>query len=305
MDDDYYRFEDIDKLERKIALVTGANSGIGLEVTKKLISKGVTVIMACRNLTSATEAKEELLEEFPSGKIEILSLNLSSIDSIYQFSSNVEKRYDRIDFLINNAGIMIPPFQVVYDDVESQLGVNYLSHFLLTHLLFPLIENAPEGRIVQLSSIAHKRGDCHWNQYNRPNKYDAIKAYGQSKLACLVFAYELQRRLTQKRSHVKSFAAHPGVSSTNLFNHIGGVRKLFLLLFGHFIFQDAERGAEPILRAILDSYIAPGSYLGPKNFREFRGAPVVVDSSKRSKEAKAALDLWRWSEEKLGIKFFA
>ncbi|QZT37443.1 SDR family NAD(P)-dependent oxidoreductase [Halosquirtibacter xylanolyticus] len=303
MDDDYFDYESTIDLNRKVALITGANSGLGLETSKVLAQKGATVIMACRNLKKAAKAKNEIIEDLPDAKIEIMPLDLSSRRSIEEFVPKVEKKYDTIDFLVNNAGIMMPPLDLQYEDVESQLAVNYLSHFLLTSLLFPMIENAPEGRIIQLSSIAHRWGDTRWNYYNSKSTYDKKKAYGQSKLACLMFAYELQRRLSRSRSHVKSYAAHPGASSTNLFQYVSPIQRPFIRLLERFLFQDAEDGSMPTLRALLDPYLNPGSFVGPDGFKELKGEPTVVDSSRISKDPVAALKLWEWTEKKLNTTF--
>jgi len=303
MDDDYFDYETTVDLERKVAFVTGANSGLGFETSKMLASKNATVIMACRNLEKGNEAKKRILDEYPEADIKVVYLDLSSKESIYNLLPFLKKKIDTIDFLVNNAGVMMPPFALVEGNMESQLGINFLSHFLLTYLLFPLIENSPEGRIVNLSSIAHRWGDVNWNAYNTPATYDRKKCYGQSKLACLIFAYELQRRLTAEQSHVKSFAAHPGASSTNLFQFVAPWQRPFMHIIERFFFQDATDGAMSTMRALLDPYLVPGSFIGPSGFRELKGDPVVVSSNPISKDPINGTKLWEWSEKQLGIKF--
>ena len=201
-------------------MVTGANIGLGYETALALAGKGCTVVLACRNAAKADAARAAILAQHPKARIECLTLDLGSLKSVRAFAAAYKKRHATLDLLINNAGIMMPPYTLSEDGFESQLAANYLGHFALTGLLLPLINKTPNARIVSLSSLAHKWSGIRFHDLNATRRYDKRLAYGQSKLACLMFAYELQRRLTKAGCATLSVAAHPGVSATNLFQHL-------------------------------------------------------------------------------------
>ena len=286
----------------KIAIITGANTGLGLETTKAFAENNIEVVMACRNESKAEKAKAEILDEIPEAQLTILHLDLSSLDAVRSFAEKFKSEYDRLDILVNNAGLMIPPYGKTKDGFELQFGINYLGHFLLTGLLLEPLKNAAEARVVSLSSLAHKWGDIYFEDLQFENHYDKQKAYGQSKLACLMFAYELDRRLKAQELSVKSFAAHPGLSRTNLFRHLTGVMKL-LTPFVYPFTQSAKSGAQPQIKAALDKKLVGGEYLGPSGFQEYSGKPKVVGSNAISKDKEKAKRLWKVSEELCNFQY--
>jgi len=287
----------------RIAIVTGANIGLGYETALGLAEKGCTVVLACRDAAKAEAAKVGILAKCPKALIECMALDLGSLKSVRKFAEGYLQRYTKLDLLINNAGIMMPPFALSEDGFESQLATNYLGHFALTGQLLPLITKTPNSRIVSLSSLAHKWGgtirfdDLHFKRH-----YDKRLAYAQSKLACLMFAYELQRRLTRAGHTTLSVAAHPGVSSTNLFQHLPKIVHVFAPLTA-LVFQSAQSGAQPTLYAALGDDIQGGDYCGPQSMGEMRGDPVKVGSSRGSRDEEVAGKLWAVSEEMTGVRF--
>ena len=286
----------------KIAIITGANTGLGLETTKAFAERNIEVVMACRNESKAKKAKTEILNEVPEAQLTILPLDLSSLDTVRNFAEKFKSEYDRLDILVNNAGLMIPPYGTTKDGFELQFGINYLGHFLLTGLLLEPLKNAAEARVISLSSLAHKWGDIYFEDLQFENHYDKQKAYGQSKLACLMFAYELDRRLKAQQLSVKSLAAHPGLSRTNLFRHLTGMMNLFTPFVYPFT-QSAKSGAQPQIKAALDEKLAGGEYLGPSGFQEYSGKPKVVDSNGISKDKEKAKRLWKISEELCNFQY--
>lgn len=286
----------------KIAVITGANTGLGLETTKAFAERNIEVVMACRNESKAEKAKAEILNEVPEAQLTILPLDLSSLDTVRNFAEKFKSEYDRLDILVNNAGLMIPPYGTTKDGFELQFGINYLGHFLLTGLLLEPLKNAAEARVISLSSLAHKWGDIYFEDLQFENHYDKQKAYGQSKLACLMFAYELDRRLKAQQLSVKSLAAHPGLSRTNLFRHLTGMMNLFTPFVYPFT-QSAKSGAQPQIKAALDEKLAGGEYLGPSGFQEYSGKPKVVDSNGISKDKEKAKRLWKISEELCNFQY--
>ena len=286
----------------KIAIITGANTGLGLETTKAFAKRNIEVVMACRNESKAEKAKAEILNEVPKAQLKILPLDLSSLDAVRSFAEKFKSEYNSLDILVNNAGLMIPPYGKTKDGFELQFGINYLGHFLLTGLLLEPLKNAAEARVVSLSSLAHKWGDIYFEDLQFENNYDKQKAYGQSKLACLMFAYELDRRLKAQQLSVKSLAAHPGLSRTNLFRHLTGMMKL-LTPFVYPFTQSAKSGAQPEIKAALDEKLAGGEYLGPSGFQEYSGKPKVVGSNAISNDKEKAKRLWEISEELCNFQY--
>ena len=209
--------DQIETKKGKIAIVTGANSGLGKEITIGLVKKEIKVIMACRNLKKAKSAKLEIIKTIPTADIEIMNLDLNRLTSVRSFAKSFCDQHNQLNLLIENAGIMGPPFAKTEDGFESQMGVNYFSHFLLTNLLMTTLNNTEGARIATTSSIAHENGQIDFDNLNSENSYSKMETYSQSKLACLMFAYELQRRLEESGSKVIAVSAHPGVSKTNLF----------------------------------------------------------------------------------------
>lgn len=297
---------DISSLKGKVIIVTGGNSGLGYESVKAFAEKGAEVIMACRSLEKGAKAKAELDHGYPSAKIIVKQLDLMDLSSIMEFAKDINKSYDQIDVLLNNAGIMMTPYQFTKDGFESQFGTNHLGHFALTGLLFDLIVKTPDSRIVNVSSLAHKKGKIHFDDllFDDGKSYDPMESYRQSKMANLLFTYELQRRLEKAGSKTITAAAHPGVSITNLANHLEGklMYKVFMLFSG-FITHPPSQGALPQIRASVDPEVQGGTYYGPDRMGEMKGDPVLVESTKPSHDPDDAKRLWEISEQMTGVKF--
>jgi len=287
----------------KIAIITGANTGLGLESTKAFVAEGIQVVMACRDLEKAEKAKQEIETEYKNAQLKLMKLNLASLDSVRRFAEEFKLQYSHLDILLNNAGVMIPPYQKTEDGFELQFGVNFLGHFLLTGLLLESLEKSKIGaRVVNLSSLAHKWGDIYFNDLQFEKKYDKENAYGQSKLACLMFTYELDRRLKKNQKNIKSLAAHPGLSRTNLFRHLTGFFKI-IIPFVYPFTQSAKQGAQTEIFAALDKTLSGGEYIGPNGFQEYSGKPKIVNSNRISKDEEKARKLWEVSEKLTGINF--
>lgn len=294
-----WNFESLPVQNGRTAIVTGANVGLGYETALALAGKGFEVIIAARNQQKAEKAVESIKQKYSQASVKYLHLNLSSLKSVRHFADEYLTMHQKLDLLINNAGIMMPPYSLTEDGFESQFGTNYLGHFLLTGLLLPAMNNISNSRIVSLSSMAHKPGIIQFNDLNFAKNYNKIKAYSQSKLACLMFAYELNRKLKKSGSCTLSVAAHPGVSSTNLGNNLSPVLRYFFPKIG----QPAEAGAMPILMAALENAATGGEYYGPDGFMELRGNPTIVGSSRLSKNIEVAEKLWQVSEKFVGFRF--
>lgn len=277
----------------RIAIVTGANSGIGYEVALAFAKKDMTVILACRDLKKAEEAKNEILSVYSQAKVKPMKVDLASLSEIKQFVSHFRSHFDKLDLLINNAGIMMSPYKVTEDGFENQLATNYIGHFALTGLLLPLLTKASGSRVITLSSLSYKWAKIDFEDLHAQKHYSKKKAYGQSKRACLIFAYELQRRLTQAGHDTKSMAAHPGLSQTDLDRYFPKLIRPLGALF----LQNPANGALPVLYAALEENMKGGEYTGPDGFQEMRGNPEVVDSDAYSKDQEVADRLWKVSEE--------
>lgn len=283
----------------KIAIVTGANSGIGYETTRVLAQRGATVIMACRNMNKANTAAAKIRGLNPDGQLVVMQLDLADLKSVTDFVDQFTLEYDQLHLLINNAGIMIPPYGTTKQGFESQFGTNHLGHFALTAQLNDILNNTPNARIVNVSSIAHRFGEIDFADLNwQTKKYDAMGAYGQSKLANLLFTYELQRRLAQSASTTIAVAAHPGYTATNLQGDTQ-VMNLANRLFA----QAQPMGALPTLYAATARDISGGEYVGPSGLFELGGNPQVVVSNERSHNMGDAQRLWDESERLTGIEF--
>lgn len=287
----------------KTAIVTGANIGLGYETTLVLSQKHFHVIMACRNMKKAQLAKENIIKINPSASLEIMILDLNSLESVREFADTFNANHNKLDLLINNAGIMIPPFGKTEDGFESQMGVNYFSHFLLTGLLLPIMENTNDARIISLSSIAHKNAKINFDNLNSEKSYKKMEAYGQSKLACLMFAYELDRKLKKSGSKVKSIAAHPGVSNTDLGRHVPKFLYTIFLPLISLMSHSPGNAALPTLYAALGDGLEGGMYIGPTGFNEMKGKPGIVKSTKLSHNLDIAKKLWEVSEKLTHINY--
>lgn len=298
---------DIGEQTGRTFVVTGANSGIGLEAVRVLAARGARVVMACRNLDKAERARGEVLAATPSADLRIEALDLADLDSVRSFAERVLQTCPTIDVLINNAGIMAIPRRETAQGFEMQLGTNHLGHFALTGLLFDrLHENG--RRVVTIASQAHRMGRMHFDDLQLVAGYGEWRAYGQSKLANLLFAFEMDRRLRARGARLISVAAHPGYADTDL-QHVGPRTKGNALLgklmgtFNRLAAQSAADGALPTLRAAVDPDVQGGDYFGPEGFMETAGPPVKVRASARAMDPDAAARLWEVSQELTGISF--
>ncbi len=286
-------------MSQKVAIITGANAGLGFEESKHLAKLGYRLVMACRDLEKGMQAKKELLKKYPGTVIDVLELDLSKQKSVSAFADLIRQDYQSLDLLINNAGIMMTPYKKTEDGFENQLATNYLGHFSLTGYLLPLLKSTENSRVVSLSSLAHRWSGVRFDDPNFKKGYDKKEAYGQSKLACLVFAYELDRKFKAAGYPTISTAAHPGISNTNLF----GSMPMFMKLLSPIVGQPAENGAKPILHAALSQDLKGGEYVGPDGFNEWRGDAKIVNSNPASKNKETAKRLWDLSEELTGVKY--
>jgi NAD(P)-dependent dehydrogenase (short-subunit alcohol dehydrogenase family) len=286
-------------LNGKVIIITGATSGLGKEATQVLAEKNATIIMAVRNVSKAETIKNEILKQHPKANIETLQLDLSSLDSIKQFSNEVINKFDRLDVLINNAGVMMCPFSKTQDGFEIQMGTNHLGPFALTGQLMPLLKKTKDSRIVSTSSIAHTQGNIDFSDLNwEKRKYKTSNAYGDSKLANLYFTYQLVEKLKNDPSNPTVLAAHPGWTKTDLQRH----STIFSFL-NPFFSQGVKMGVLPTLRAAFDPDAQSGNYFGPAGFMEMKGYPVKVKSNKLSRNFDLAKKLWNMSEELTGVKY--
>jgi NAD(P)-dependent dehydrogenase (short-subunit alcohol dehydrogenase family) len=296
----------------KTILVTGANSGLGFEATKAFAANGATVIMACRSIDRGQQAAIELRDSVgdTGATLDVRECDLASLDSIASFATGVEQDYDAIDTLCNNAGVMAIPRQETEDGFEKQLGVNHLGHFALTGHLLKLIVGADgESRIVTHSSGAHESGEMDFDDLHRERSYGKWGAYGQSKLANLLFAYGLHRRLEAADiTETLSVACHPGYAATNLQyrgpQQEGSTLRLGLMKVANTVVgQSAQKGALPLLYASTAPDVQGGDYYGPGGFMSMRGAPEKQSSSDASYDEQSANRLWNVSEELTDITY--
>lgn len=303
---------DIPELSGSTIVVTGANSGLGFEATKAFAEAGADVVMACRSTDRGTQARREIEAHDPAGDLHVRKCDLGDLESVESFAEGIHEEYDAIDVLCNNAGVMAVPRQETADGFELQIGVNHLGHFALTgHLLDLVVAAGGESRIVTQSSGVHERGEMDFEDLQGERSYDKWDAYGQSKLANVLFAYELQRRLTAADlDDVISVACHPGYAATNLQMRTGRESGSRLVLGGMKIAnallgQSAADGALPILYAAIEPGVAGGSYIGPGGFMNMRGAPKPQRSSDRSYDQRSAERLWNVSSDLTGVEYEA
>ncbi|MGC2162706.1 MAG: oxidoreductase [Silvibacterium sp.] len=299
---------DIPSQTGKLAIVTGANSGVGFHAAKELARAGAQVILACRNSQKAAAALRSILSEIPSALLEVAELNLASLASIRAFTEKFLAQQRSLDLLINNAGVMaLPDRQLTADGFELQFGTNHLGHFALTGLLLPAIFAAPAPRIVTVSSIAHHGGKIRFNDLQWTRGYKPWPAYRQSKLSNLYFAFELDRRLRAAHPAIASIAVHPGISRTNLFKAGPGQKKnlvgIVVPLVTSFIAQSDAQGALPTLYGATAPQALSGHFYGPNGFQEIRGYPVEVRAEAQAYDEAVAAHLWNVSEELTEVHF--
>ncbi len=297
--------DNIPSQQGKTFLITGANSGLGFEATKVLSKKGAHIIMTARNLTKGLEAQEAIKKDNPKASLDLMQLDLADFHSIRKFSDEFHSRYSKLDVLVNNAGVMNPPKrEVTKQNFEVQFGTNHLGHFSLTGLLLDILKNTPNSRIAVQSSIVHKtesmKPDIHFNDLNFEKSYNRDQAYAQSKLANLLFAYELDRRLKANHSKTIVTAAHPGYTKTNLQANSGF---MMAVIMNNILAQHVKIGVLPILRAATEEKLKGGEYFGPTKTMEMRGYPELVKSSDKSYDKELAKKLWEVSEKLTNLKY--
>ncbi|MBH5323045.1 oxidoreductase [Aurantiacibacter sediminis] len=295
-----FTFTDIPKQSPKTAIVTGANTGIGFEIARHLARVGAKVLLACRNEEKAQDAIDRIGAEYPMAKLDFLPLDLNDLDSIHAAAEQA-KAEKRIDILVNNAGIMVPPLDHGIGGVESQFAVNHLGHFALTALLFEKLEEKG-GRVVVQSSIAHKKGQIDIYNLDAYRGYEPWRFYQQSKLANLMFALELDRRLRAANSRVAAIACHPGVAASDLARHMkyGSAMQPVMKT----VLNTSEQGALPALQAATDPAAESGDYYGPRGLMEARGnSSGRAFIAYQAREEQVAKRLWDKSEELTGVTF--
>jgi NAD(P)-dependent dehydrogenase (short-subunit alcohol dehydrogenase family) len=291
--------DDIPDLDGKVAVVTGANSGLGLQVARRLAARGARVLLACRNTDKAEAAAERI-----GALAEVVALDLASLASVERAAGEIRQRTDRLHILVNNAGLMAVDFALTEDGFETQIGVNHLGHFALTGRLVGLLASTPGSRVVNVSSMAHRNGllrldDLMW----RNRRYSRWGAYSQSKLANLLFTFEADRRFAEAGVPTQVLAAHPGVTRTDLGVEGSGISNAVLRSVSGVpgLGQSTAMGALPLLRAATDPAASGGQYYGPKWM--LAGRPVLEIPSRRARDTSSAEALWEASEKLTGVRY--
>jgi NAD(P)-dependent dehydrogenase (short-subunit alcohol dehydrogenase family) len=294
-----WKLEDIGDQSGRVAIVTGANTGLGFEVARALAMKGASVFLACRHPDKADAAVRSIRSELPSARVCRAQLDLADLKSVSRFADDFLQANQRLDLLVNNAGVMATPLSRTSDNFELQIGTNHLGHFALAAGLFPLISRAAGSRIVCVSSSAAKIGSVDLEDLNFDKRhYGSWKAYAQSKLAILYFGIELNRRLTAAHSKTSTTMVHPGYTATDLQRH-----HWLMKTFVNPLFMKPAEGALSVLRAACDSAAAGGSYWGPGGLFEMKGAPVKVEVPHQAENPTVATQLWDLSEKLTGFRF--
>ena len=296
---------DVPDQSGRIAVVTGANTGLGYHTAEVLAECGAHVVLAVRNLEKGNLALARIVAAHPQADVTLQELDLGSLDSVRAAATALRSAYPRIDLLINNAGVMWTPKQVTADGFEMQFGTNHLGHFALTGLLLDNLLPVRGSRVVTVSSMGHRiRAAIHFDDLQWEHRYDRVAAYGQAKLANLLFTYDLQRRLAaREQPTTAALAAHPGTSNTELARNLPAVFKPAVVLLGPLLFQNAAMGALPTLRAATDPDAEGGQYYGPDGVGEQRGHPKLVSSSEQSHDEDVQRRLWKVSEELTGVRY--
>lgn len=300
--------DDIPALGGKTVVVTGGNSGIGFEAARQMARKGAHVILACRDTGRAADALEQIRTLHPSASVEAMQLDLASLESVHRFARDFAAKSVPLDVLCNNAGVMAIPRRTTAEGFEMQIGTNHLGHFALTGLLLEPLLAAPAARVVNVSSTAHKPGRIDFDDLQGERSYRKWMAYAQSKLANLLFTYELQRRLEASGARAISVACHPGYSATNLQAvgpQMSGSRIAARLmdLGNRFFSQPAAMGALPTLYAATSPDARGGDYIGPDGFMENYGHPRKTSSTARSHDRAVASRLWEVSEQLTSVRY--
>ncbi|ODR11667.1 short-chain dehydrogenase [Mycolicibacillus koreensis] len=288
----------------RVAVITGSNTGIGFEAARVLADHGAQVVLAVRNLAKGEAAAAQIRAQHPDAQVAITQLDLASLESIRTAAADLRSAYPRIDVLINNAGVMFTPRQETADGFEMQFGTNHLGHFALTGLILDRLVGVEGSRVVTVSSNAHRlKAAIHFDDLQWQRRYSRVGAYGQAKLANLLFTYELQRRLAAANEPTIAVAAHPGASNTELMRNLPAVIRPAAKLVTPLLFQSPPMGALPTLRAATDPQVTGGQYYGPDGWQQQRGYPVLVRSSHQSHDEDLQRRLWAVSEELTGVTY--
>lgn len=290
--------KNMDNQSGKTILITGANTGLGYQTALELAKKGALVILAGRNSDKINQAIKDIKNQFPDAKLEAGIVDLADLSAVKSFAESILKRHNRLDVLINNAGVMFPPPATTKDGYELQFGVNFMAHFALTAYLFELINKTENSRIVTLSSIAHKNGRIDFDNLKLEKPFDKFREYGQSKVADIIFTLELQRRLNKLGSETISVGAHPGISKTEL------LRTDKPEMINEFPHMSANQGAFSSLFASTEN-ISGGSYIGPDGEGEMTGYPTNVPISEYAKDESIGEKLWDYANAELGLEFMS
>lgn len=291
----------ISNLDGKTAIVTGANSGLGYETALRLAEHGAAVVLACRNQDRGEQALRSIKATVPDANVELMNLDLASLESIQAFATAFASNHNKLDILVNNGGVMGLPRTVTEDGFEMQTGINYLGHFALTGLLLDSLAAAPAGRVVTVSSRMHVDGTIEWDDLMLEQSYDNWGAYRQSKLADLLFAFELQRRLEAAGSSTISMGVHPGRAVTNWPDNFSGFQRALMSAVARMTSQSAEMGALPLLYAATAPEAKPGAYYGPDG--DTKGYPAETQASDAAYNETDGKRLWEMSEELTGVTY--
>ncbi|TPG31600.1 SDR family NAD(P)-dependent oxidoreductase [Mycolicibacterium hodleri] len=288
----------------RVAIVTGSNTGLGYDTALVLADRGAHVVMAVRDVDKGKAAAARLVGRVPRADVSVQALDVGSLQSIRTAAEELKSAYPRIDLLINNAGVMYPPKQLTADGFELQFGTNHLGAFALTGLLLENLLPVEGSRVVAVASIAHRsQAAIHFDDLQWERGYNRVAAYGQSKLSNLLFTYELNRRLGGHDEPTIAVAAHPGISNTELMRHVPGSGLPGFSALAGLVTNSPEMGALATLRAATDPQVRGAQYYGPDGFRELRGHPKLVQSSKQSHDQDLQGRLWTVSEELTGVTF--
>ena len=282
----------------RVAVITGANTGIGFETARLLAARGAAVVLACRSAQRAADAASRI-----AGEVSTVPLDLASLDSVRSAAEELRARHPRIDLLVNNAGVMDTPYSTTVDGFERQFGTNHLGHFALTALLLPALLGVPGSRVVTVSSLVHHRGRLDFADLGYTRGYSPDAAYARSKLANLLFAFEFQRRLTAAAAPTASLAAHPGIAHSELTRYESRTARLAFTLVAPFMVQSAVDGASPTLRAATDPAAHGGEYYGPDGRGERRGHPVLAVVHEAARDVGAQQRLWDESARLTGVAY--
>ncbi len=304
---DKWTSEDIPDQAGKTVIVTGGNSGLGYETVKALAAKRAHVILACRDTARGEAARDQIRQQTTEASIEVMPLDLASLDSVRHFAEAFKSNHDQLHLLINNAGVMATPHRTTADGFELQLGTNHLGHFALTGLLLEVLVKTPDSRVVTVTSMAEQMGRINFDDLMSEKSYERWTAYAQSKLANVLFAYELQRKLEAANASTISLTAHPGVAATNLRGKLM-TRETPLLhrvqgYFWEMISQSLEKGVLPQLYAATGPNVEGGEFYAPDGFLQRAGYPKKTRSSGKSYDETLAQKLWAVSEELTGVVY--